>query len=725
MTRLPSERVRWKLQRENPTAFLQIPGKKVAEKNDKQEDSGLKPKDPGSPARKSRLNIFQIGLIAMLAVIMLSIFLSKNKNEADLNQFLEHLEAGHLKWVQLEDEEFIGVMQIPADYKPSAVAPESKDEAEKQKEDGNDKLDITLAPFVNELPSGEPFRFTTPAIRNPQKRKEILDLLQEKNIPTKIVSSSGFWSSILIWVFPFGLIIFLWIMMMRQSGQMGRTAMSFGKTRAKMAGESDDKVTFADVAGCPEAKEELMEVVDFLKEPEKYQTLGGRMPKGMLLVGPPGTGKTLMARAVAGEAARPFFQLSGSDFVEMFVGVGASRVRDLFEQAKGKAPCIVFVDELDAVGRHRGAGLGGGHDEREQTLNQLLVEMDGFDTTSGVIFLAATNRPDVLDPALLRPGRFDRQIVIDAPDLEGRKAILEVHAKNKTLADNVDFALIAANTSGFTGADIANLLNEAALMAARKNATEITQAELDEAVERVIAGPERRSRKLGKEELEKVAYHEAGHALVAALCENADPVRKISIIPRGHAALGYTMQTPEEDRYLTSKPDLLDRLKGLLAGRAAELLVFEELSTGASNDLERATHIARSMVCRFGMSEKLGPVVYGKDTQQVFLGRDMTQEERNFSEKTAQDIDDEVRRLIASANEEAMTILETNRICLNRIAETLLEKEVMQGEDLDRLLKELLGEEALPRANGRAGASMPSPPAAEVGDAEETSKAEA
>ena len=689
----------------------------MAENSDKREDPGLKQDDSGRPKRKPGLNIFQIGLIIMLAVIMLSIFLTKKQNEASYNEFREHLAAGHVDWVQLEDEEFVGVMTIPKDYKSESVPPDDTGENR-----GDDKPDITRAPFggeIGKLPKEKSFRFTTTAIKNPQDRKEIMDLLKEKKIPTKITPPSG-WSTMLFWMLPFFLILFLWIMMMRQSGQLGRTAMSFGKARAKMAGDSDDKVTFDDVAGCPEAKVELMEVVDFLKAPGKYQTLGGRMPKGMLLVGPPGTGKTLMARAVAGEADRPFFQLSGSDFVEMFVGVGASRVRDLFEQAKGKAPCIVFVDELDAVGRQRGAGLGGGHDEREQTLNQLLVEMDGFDTTSGVIFLAATNRPDVLDPALLRPGRFDRQIVIDAPDLEGRKAILKVHAKNKVLSDSTDFNLIAANTSGFTGADLANLLNEAALMAARKNATEITQAELDEAVERVIAGPERRSRKLGKEELAKVAYHEAGHALVAALCENADPVRKISIIPRGHAALGYTMQTPEADRYLTSKPDLLDKLKGLLAGRAAELLVFEELSTGAGNDLERATHIARSMICRFGMSEKLGPVVYGKESQQVFLGRDMTQEERNFSESTAQEIDAEVKRLIEEANEEAMAILEKNRICLNRIAETLLDKEVMQGEDLDELLKEILGE--VPGMSGYPAPIPEVPPLAETetGDSEET-----
>ncbi len=687
----------------------------MAEKGEKQEDPGLKQDDSPNPARKPRLNLFQVGLIIMLAVIMLSIFLSENQKEITLNQFIEHLDQdGHVHWVRAEEEKYVGTMTVPTDYKSTALPVEPLVE--------DKKGSLKTAPFGRPLPRGKTFSFSVTKTRNTDTDREIFKKLVAQKIPTQPTVSSGLWN-MLFWVFPFCLIIFLWIMMMRQSGQLGRTAMSFGKAKAKMAGESDDKVTFDDVAGCQEAKVELMEVVDFLKAPGKYQTLGGRMPKGMLLVGPPGTGKTLMARAVAGEAGRPFFQLSGSDFVEMFVGVGASRVRDLFEQAKSKAPCIVFVDELDAVGRHRGAGLGGGHDEREQTLNQLLVEMDGFDTTSGVIFLAATNRPDVLDPALLRPGRFDRQVVIDAPDLEGRKAILEVHSKNKVLSEDIDFGLIAANTSGFTGADLANLLNEAALMAARKDASEITQAELDEAVERVIAGPERRSRKLGGEELEKVAYHEAGHALVAALCENADPVRKISIIPRGHAALGYTMQTPEEDRYLTSKPDLLDKLKGLMAGRAAELLIFEELSTGAGNDLERATHIARSMICRFGMSEKLGPVVYGRENQQVFLGRDMTQEDRNYSDSAAQEIDTEVRRLLDEANDDAMRILEENRICLDRIAQTLLEKEVMQGEDLDNLLQEVLGEDGFPRGNRKSRATTTSPPLPE-GPAEDSEEAD-
>ena len=493
--------------------------------------------------------------------------------------------------------------------------------------------------------------------------------------------------------FPMLLLIGVWIFFMRQMQGGGRGgAFSFGKSRARMLDESTNTVTFADVAGCEEAKDEVAELVDFLRDPSKFQKLGGRIPRGVLMVGAPGTGKTLLARAIAGEAKVPFFSISGSDFVEMFVGVGAARVRDLFQQAKHRAPCIVFVDELDAVGRHRGAGLGGGHDEREQTLNQLLVEMDGFDTTQGVIFLAATNRPDVLDPALLRPGRFDRQVVIDAPDARGRKAVLEVHARQKPFSKEIDFSILAANTPGFTGADLANVINEAALLAARRGARQIEKADLDEAVERAIAGPERKSRRLSEDERRRVAYHEAGHALVAALSKHADPVRKISIIPRGHAALGYTMQSPTDDRYLITRRALIDRLRGLLAGRAAEEIIFDELSTGASDDLNRASQIARSMVCRFGMSERLGPVAFGRDHQQVFLGRDFTQEERNYSENTALEIDREVRKLLEEADNAAKKILSEHRACLDHIAQTLLEREVIQGSELDEMLRRELRE---------------------------------
>ncbi|MBN1441590.1 MAG: ATP-dependent zinc metalloprotease FtsH [Planctomycetes bacterium] len=586
-------------------------------------------------------------------------------------------------------------MVIPDDAKLPASNEEILADIQSKSSDPDigEKLKKFSPPFGGRLvlkpeDLGKTFFFEVNALRD----STLVDLLVEKGIRFEGQPSSGFWPTLMVWVLPFVLIFGFWFLLMRQSGQMGRAALSFGRSRAKLQGDIQD-VTFDDVAGCDEAKEELKEVVDFLKSPKKYQSLGGRMPKGLLLVGPPGTGKTLLARAVAGESKTPFFTLSGSDFVEMFVGVGAARVRDLFQQAKNKAPCIVFVDELDAVGRHRGAGLGGGHDEREQTLNQLLVEMDGFDTTHGVIFLAATNRPDVLDPALLRPGRFDRQIVIDAPDAKGRKAVLEVHARGKPFSPDVDFATIAAATPGFTGADLANALNEAALLAARRGKQMIEQQDVDEAVERTIAGPERKSRRLGEEERKRVAYHEAGHALVAALTVHSDPVRKISIVPRGHAALGYTMQTPDDDRYLTIKNALVDRLKTLLAGRAAEILVFEELSTGAASDLDRATHIARAMVCRYGMSDRMGPVTFGRDHQQVFLGRDFFQEERNYSDRSAEEIDSEVKRILQENSEAATKILERHRVCLDRIASTLLEREVIQGKELQDMLRSELGED--------------------------------
>jgi cell division protease FtsH len=585
-------------------------------------------------------------------------------------------------------------MDIPKGAAPAAERPppegsSSPDEEDLEEDSGPGNLSSTakVKKIGGKLPRDGRFRFYVPRQPHPELTKDLMAARDAHGTKFEKKPPGGFFTTMLIVLAPFLLIGVLWFLMMRQSGQMGRSAMSFGKTRAKLYAEKVQTVNFADVAGCDEAKEELSEVVDFLKNPKKYQILGGRMPKGILLVGPPGTGKTLLARAVAGESKTPFFSLSGSDFVEMFVGVGAARVRDLFQQAKHRAPCIVFVDELDAVGRHRGAGLGGGHDEREQTLNQLLVEMDGFDTTQGVIFLAATNRPDVLDPALLRPGRFDRQVVFDAPDARGRKAILEVHAREKPFAKGIDFEVLAANTPGFTGADLANVINEAALLATRRGVSEIEKTDIDEAVERSIAGPERKSRRLGEEERRRVAYHEAGHALVAALSKHADPVRKISIIPRGHAALGYTMQSPTDDRYLMTRKALIDRLKGLLAGRAAEELIFGELSTGASDDLNRASQIARSMVCRFGMSEKLGPVTFGRDQQQVFLGRDFTQEERNYSESTALEIDRAVRDILEETDSDAKKILAEHRGCLEHIAQTLLEREVIQGSELDEMLK--------------------------------------
>jgi cell division protease FtsH len=472
--------------------------------------------------------------------------------------------------------------------------------------------------------------------------------------------------------------------MLRQAQGSNNQALSFGKSRAKMFSGDKPTVTFDDVAGVQEAKEELREVVEFLKEPEKFVALGARIPKGVLMVGPPGTGKTLMARAVAGEAGVPFFSISGSEFVEMFVGVGASRVRDLFDQAKRNSPCIVFVDEIDAVGRHRGAGLGGSHDEREQTLNQILVEMDGFDTDTNVIVIAATNRPDILDPALLRPGRFDRRVVLDRPDVKGRRAMLDVHVRGKPLARDVDLDVIARGTPGFTGADIENLVNEGAILAARRNKKAIGMTELQEAVERVLMGPERRSRLMTEDERQLTAYHEAGHAVTMYHLPLADPVQKITIIPRGQAG-GYTMYLPEEDRTLESHNRFMDRLAGLLGGRAAEEIVWGDVSTGASNDLERVTQLARSMVTRYGMSEKLGPLTFGDRDELVFLGREIS-EQRNYSEKVAREIDAEVKRIVTTAYQTALNILTEHRSQLEALAKRLLEVETIDREEFEALM---------------------------------------
>jgi cell division protease FtsH len=489
----------------------------------------------------------------------------------------------------------------------------------------------------------------------------------------------------LIWILFF---VGLWFLFARIITQGGASqAFSFGKSRAKLITDLTPKITFDDVAGCDEAKEELKEIVEFLKNPKKFQSLGAKIPKGILLLGPPGTGKTLLSRAIAGEANVPFFHISGSDFVEMFVGVGASRVRDLFEQAKKNAPCLVFIDELDAVGRMRGAGLGGGHDEREQTLNQLLVEMDGFDPNTGIILLAATNRPDILDPALLRPGRFDRHIVVDKPDLKGREEILKVHTKNKPLEENVDLKVLARGTPGFSGADLANMVNEAALLAARRGKTKIGMSELEEAKERVIAGPERKSKVISDKEKEIISYHEAGHAIVAKILPNADPVHKISILPRG-LALGYTMQLPLEDRYIISKKELIDEICVLLGGRVAEEIIFGEISTGAHNDLERATELSRKMVCDYGMSEKLGPLTLGRKHQQIFLGRDIM-EDKNYSDQTAALIDMEIKRIIEECYQKVKEILETNKEKLIKLAKLLMERETLEGELLEKALEEI------------------------------------
>jgi cell division protease FtsH len=475
---------------------------------------------------------------------------------------------------------------------------------------------------------------------------------------------------------------FMFIMKQSQSG--AGQAMSFGKSRAKRLNDSQPKVTFADVAGVDEAKQELQEIIDFLKNPEKFQALGAKIPRGVLLLGNPGTGKTLLARAVAGEAGVPFFHISGSDFVEMFVGVGASRVRDLFDQAKTHRPAIIFIDEIDAVGRHRGAGLGGGHDEREQTLNQLLVEMDGFDPNAGVILMAATNRPDVLDPALTRPGRFDRRIIVDNPDAKGRLEILNVHIKGKPLGGDVDVEIMSKRTAGFSGADLANLVNEAALLAARRNKQQLTNSEFEESIERVIAGPERRSRLIQPREKSVLAYHEVGHALLAKLLPNAENPHKVTILPRG-MALGYTLTLPSEDRFMTSKLQMVDEMTVLLGGRVAEELVFNEVWTGAQNDLERTTEMARRMICEFGMSENLGPLQFGRRSGPVFLGRDM-QEDRNYSEEVAAKIDAEIKSYVEASYAVAREMLTEHRAVLDRIVNVLLEKETLTWEEIDRLI---------------------------------------
>jgi cell division protease FtsH len=519
----------------------------------------------------------------------------------------------------------------------------------------------------------------------PQSATQFQNLLEEENIPfdSKGTGSSPWWA-LLINLLPFVLLIGFWIFLMNQVQGGGSKVMSFGKSRAKRMSPDSPKVTFKDVAGADEAVEELHEIKEFLENPKKFQALGARIPKGVLLYGPPGTGKTLLARAVAGEAGVPFFSISGSDFVEMFVGVGASRVRDLFEQAKQASPCIIFMDEIDAVGRHRGAGLGGGHDEREQTLNQLLVEMDGFEMKDNIILIAATNRPDILDPALLRPGRFDRQIVVDRPDRLGRRKILEVHSRGKPLAREIDLDTLAAGTPGFTGADLSNLINEAALLAARRGKKMIEQDELEEGIMRVIAGPEKKARLLSEKERKITAYHEMGHALVGHYLENTNPVHKITIVSRGQA-LGLTISLPTEDKYLTTKSALMDELAMTLGGRAAEELVFHEVTTGAANDLERVTATSKQMIMRFGMSEKLGPRVLGQNHDLPFLGRHMGSEP-DYSEEVAKEIDDEIRRVIEEGHDSAVRVLRAHMDELHRLAAILIERETIDKEQFERLL---------------------------------------
>ena len=573
---------------------------------------------------------------------MFDLYGEKNSKPADISytSFMQHVQQDEIKQVTIVDNVISGKLKDGKEF--STVAPNDSKLVE--------KLEAKKVDIKAELPPQPPW-----------------------------------WMSILSSILPMLIIVGLWFMLMNQGGAGGGTVMNFGKSRARRYDEEKLKITFKDVAGAEEAKQELEEVVEFLKHPQKYNDLGAKIPKGVLLYGPPGTGKTLLAKAVAGEAGVPFFSISGSDFVEMFVGVGASRVRDLFDQAKKSAPCIVFIDEIDAVGRQRGAGLGGGHDEREQTLNQLLVEMDGFSANEGIIMIAATNRPDILDPALLRPGRFDRQIVVDRPDIKGRTEILKVHVKGKPMGPDVNLDVIAQRTPGFTGADLSNLVNEAALLTARKDKKAINMPEMEEAAERVIMGPERKSRVISDKEKRLTAYHEGGHTIVGMLLEHTDPVHKVTIIPRGRAG-GYTLSLPKEDKYYATRSEMLDELKVLLGGRVAEALVLKEISSGASNDLQRATQLARQMICEYGMSENIGPVTFGHRQDQVFLGRDIARD-KDYSEEVAAEIDKEVRSFMEDAYAATEKLLSDNIDKLHVIAKALMEKETLEEEEINQLVK--------------------------------------
>lgn len=577
---------------------------------------------------------------------------------------------------------YSGPQEKPAEISLSTLVSEINEGQVKKITVDENKLSIELNDQKTQTSTKEKETGLTESLKNYGVDQEKLALV---NIDIKNNASSSFWIGMLPFLLPFLLVAgFIWFML-RQAQKGNSQALSFGSSRARMIDPKDKKkrITFKDIAGAKESKEELTEIVEFLKHPSKFLKLGAKIPKGVLLLGPPGTGKTLIAKAVAGEANVPFFNISGSEFVEMFVGVGASRVRDLFKQAKKNAPAIVFIDEIDAVGRHRGAGLGGGHDEREQTLNQILVEMDGFDTNTNVIVIAATNRPDVLDPALLRPGRFDRRVTMDLPDIEERVAILKIHAANKPLGEGIDLHTIAERTSGFSGADLANLLNEAAILSARRGRKDISMAELTESIEKVILGPERRSRVIDEEEKRIIAYHEAGHALIGASLENADPVQKISIISRGHAG-GYTLSAPAKDKRLLSKKYFIDELSVLLGGYVAEKLTFSDVTTGASNDLERATAMARNLVTRYGMSE-LGPRTFGHKEELVFLGKEM-HEEKNYSEKTAEDIDKQVTKFIGDAYIVAEKLLVEKKAILEKIVALLIEKETMEQEEFNEIM---------------------------------------
>jgi cell division protease FtsH len=574
--------------------------------------------------------------------------------------------------------------------------------------EGNRVEEVTISgnQIKGKYRDGETFKTVTPA-----QFDDLVKILREHQVSiiVKDSSRSPWFSYVFTWFFPILLLVLFWVFFMRQMQAGGNKALSFGKSRAKLFSGTQKKLTFRDVAGVEEAKEELKEIIDFLKDPQRFQKLGGRIPKGVLLVGAPGTGKTLLARAVAGEADVPFFSISGSDFVEMFVGVGASRVRDLFDQGKKHAPCLIFIDEIDAVGRQRGAGLGGGHDEREQTLNQLLVEMDGFDSNEGIILIAATNRPDILDSALLRPGRFDRRIVVNMPDVKGREEILHVHVRKIPLDKDVNLKVLARTTPGFCGADLANMVNEAALLAARYGQTSVTMKDMEAAKDKVLMGVERKSMIISDEEKKSTAYHEAGHALVAQLIPEADPIHKVTIIPRG-MAMGVTQQLPLDDRYTYSKDYLEAQLSVLLAGRVAELLLLGKTTTGGANDFEKSTEIARKMVCQWGMSD-LGPLTYGERDDLIFLGRDLAMN-KNFSERTAELIDDEVKKIVNSSYARSQRLLESNKDKLLEIAKALLEKEVLDSEEIEKIAGVKKPARAKPEAEGKA----PTPPAVPVED---------
>jgi cell division protease FtsH len=636
---------------------------------------------PEKQASGRRFPIWQLLTILAFLWLWQELFTHLTVRPIPYSEFVAAVTRGEVKDVAIGESEIFGTLQpkpeaTPAATKETPGSPAAGHSPATEHSPAAEQSPATEHPLaaVKEAKSPPAVLFRTDRVEDP----DLVKRLVAAGVKFNGVRPSFLTQFLTAWVLPLGLLALLWIFLSRRLGA-ANPLLAIGKTKARLTIDKDTGVTFADVAGCDEAKEELQEVVDFLKRPERYEDLGAKIPKGVLLVGPPGTGKTLLARAAAGEAGVPFFSLSGSDFVEMFVGVGAARVRDLFQQAKLRAPCIIFIDELDAIGRQRGVRLGTANDEREQTLNQLLVEMDGFEVNKGVILLAATNRPEVLDRALLRPGRFDRQIVVDSPDIDGREAILRVHAKGKPLNADVDFRRLAAATAGFSGADLANVLNEAALFAARQRSSSITQADLEEAVEKVVAGPERKSRRMSEDEKRRVAYHEVGHALVAAFSEHADPVHKISIVPRGRSALGYTMQVPAEEQFLQTKSELKERLRGLLGGRAAEELIFAEASTGAQNDLERATAIARQMVAMFGMSDRLG---LGNCAQRpgMFLGNEGDHLQRDCSEQTAREIDEEVKAILNSAYEEAKALLATHRDLLEKITAELLKRESLDSK---------------------------------------------